>query len=432
MASIFPDIIRYRRTEASKNRLIAAFFTVQIIGFCIYMAASASSDRGKTMHTALLSLQTMVLLFYGTVRTSTSISAEKNDRTWDFQRLTPLTSWEIAIGKLIGAPIFAYFIFAVSLGWSLFALANSPGLIILDVVRQYAVLLSNSFLFLNLGLLMSAYSEGTKSNTIGTGGAVVALYGFSSIIPLVFYKNRAENSFSFFNIPFPTQDFMILSAVAFGMWAFFGAKWRIGADLLESKKFWRLPAFLLFLTWYNIGIQYGAGSYERALMFSSVFALVCSCMKSEGLDYWRRWRTLPGDELLNQVPLWIAALGTVGLVAVACAGAALLGEKMNEKLLQMSLMVPLFLGRDLFFLQWCRLTKSRRPEMMAITYIGLAYVLPGIVLSSMKSAEMLYLFLPVPITNANLFSMALPAGLQALVMGVLLKATLSKQLNASN
>jgi len=120
-----PEIIRYVRSEARRGRLVTGLITANLIALAIYLMATQSEDLGERLVTILLMVQGALLLVYGTVRTTASVLAERAERTWDFQRLTPLSSWELTWGKLIGAPIFPYFLLLSLLPWVVFGVSLS-------------------------------------------------------------------------------------------------------------------------------------------------------------------------------------------------------------------------------------------------------------------------------------------------------------------
>ena len=103
---------------------------------------------------------------------------------------------------------------------------------------------------------------------------------------------------------------------------------------------------------------------------------------------------------------------------VAMAALYIAGPKHELRMFCSLIGMPLFLLRDLMFIQWCRFTKSRRPEVMALTYLFLSYVLPWIVFVSTKNAEQAYLFGPFYGKSAALWHVA-PAVFQAAVMSMI-------------
>ncbi len=61
----------------------------------------------------VLYLQVGILLIGGGIFCLQSVHREKELNTFDYQRVTRLTSFELAIGKLFGAPILLYFVVLV-------------------------------------------------------------------------------------------------------------------------------------------------------------------------------------------------------------------------------------------------------------------------------------------------------------------------------
>ena len=96
------------------------------------------------------------------------------------------------------------------------------------------------------------------------------------------------------------------------------------------------------------------------------------------------------------------------------------------------LILPLFLLRDLMFLQWCRFSASRRPEMMALACLALAYVLPMIILLPTKMTGLVTAF--VPYANDGLGAAANLAGplAQVLIMGYILRGKIKAALAERN
>ncbi|PIU19160.1 MAG: hypothetical protein COT18_08925, partial [Elusimicrobia bacterium CG08_land_8_20_14_0_20_59_10] len=82
--------------------------------------------------------------------------------------------------------------------------------------------------------------------------------------------------------------------------------------------------------------------------------------------------------------------------------------------------LPLFLLRDMMFLQWCRFSASRRPEMMALIYIALAYALPGLILGPAGLKAALPYFLPYVGEGIGAAANLAGALAQALIMGFFL------------
>ncbi len=421
----FPDLYRYLRSEANPTRLIAGFVTTNLICLSSLAAMSQVKDPWGSLFRTVMGLQLILLLTYGVLRTTTSILQERSNRTWDFQRLTPLTSFEITFGKLLGAPIFAYFLFLVMMPWAVLATSYSTRTPWLALWQAYRLPLSLVFLCLNLGLLFSAHSLGNRQGRSAISFVTVAALwtGLPILISVIFGGIHGSNhwlakeTLSFYGLSVSVQRFATLSSLIFGGWAFAGARWRIGEDLLEGRRFWRFPAFLLFLAWYLFGIEGGAGLFKQpqprpiiTLGYVTFFVYVAAFLWGERTDYWRRWLRLTSSRM-NNTPVWVAGYATL----LAVAGLLLLIGPRSRVLV----LLPVFCGRDLLFLQWCRFTRSQRAEMMAFIYLVLAYVLPPMLLAPFKLSALVCLYSPIPVGGAggiSLLQNLLPGLLEAGVM----------------
>jgi hypothetical protein len=259
--------------------------------------------------------------------------------------------------------------------------------------------------------MVSSYAENNIGGASpGTAGALLGFMGLQFGLSL-FGTRAGLRDVHFYGVALSWRAFVVLSAAAYGAWALAAAKWRIGRDLLEPRRFLRLPAFLTFLVFYQAGFT--SGLVPHNLMLPAFFAYFAAVMNSERLEHWKKWLGQSGTAWWDGMPAWLEAAGTCALLAVAAAasGDALpsaAGVLSRYPLLQVS-----FLVRDLCFLQWCRFTSSRRPEIMALVYIALAYALPGFLLGAFKVHGAWHLFYPLPEDGVGAAANLAPALLQA-------------------
>jgi hypothetical protein len=406
----FPEIARYWMSEMRPTRLALGAATSLVVAGCLYVSAGVSKNPAEFFFNAVIGLQLVLLLGYGTSRTTASVMTERVERTWDLQRLTPLSSGQLAFGKLIGAPLFALFLTATLVPWAFMTCVTSPKLSAALFFKDYALVAAGGLLWLSLGLLVSAYSDTTVAGaSSGTAGALMGFLGVQCTFPLL--RQTGRHATIYFGGAVDTSLFLALSALAFGAWAFFAAKWRIGKDLLEPRKFWRLPAFLVFLWAYQTGLP--GRSIYAAVILPCFFCYFAGVLNSETAEHWKKWLRGGYRSRLDHVPTWIVAAGTCLLLAAAITAWG--GDAQNDwgglarryPVIQAS-----FVARDLAFLQWCRFTRSKRPELLALVYLGLAYALPAMLLAA-KAPALLFLFYPMPDRDLNPLLNVLPGLFQA-------------------
>ncbi len=420
-----PEIIRYLRSEARPGRLVTGLITANLSALAIFLMATQSEDLGERLVTILLLVQGALLLVYGTVRTTASVLAERAERTWDFQRLTPLSSWEFTFGKLIGAPIFPYFLLLSLLPWVVFGVSLSAAVSWGELLVSYFKLLGIGFAVLSLGLLFSAYHDRDSRTTSTTaGGAILGFFGFQYLLAL----EGASSIVSFYRWQIPLDLFAPASAAAFGLWFLAGAKWRIGEDLQEPNHFWRFPAFLLFTYVFFLGLirapVWNDGHYLLLLGVPMVAVYGAALGSPFGPHELRRWYLCQTFlDKLNQTPSW--AKGLAALFGLALLS-SLLGSPSESASSQLLILLPSFAARDLAFVQWCKLGPFRRPGLVAVIYLTLVYSLPSLVLTGFGVDNGLFLFAPVPQAGTTLFLVVLPGLGQAAVMTALLGARIRK------
>ena len=411
-----PEIIRYCRLEAKPARLMAGFITAQVVAFSVYLIATQGSDPGKQLAQQILWLQAVILGGYAAVRSVASVVEERAAKTWDFQRLTPLTSWDLAWGKFAGAPIFAYFLTAVLTPWAIFGTAVARDFSWAQLWDWSAILIAGSFGSIAVGLFVSSYTDTTKGRQ-GNLGIFLTIWFLAHLFTALARQGKIVHFYGWDVFP---RYFYSLTAAVFGFWALAGATWRIGQDLQEGEAFWRLPAFMVFLSWYMLGIEELTKPWGAAylLWIPAMLLYAASLWTRYGHDDVRRWQlAATSRQALDRAPIWLIGLATLILLALATASRiAFQGEASLRSLV----LIPTFAARDLMFLQWCRLGRSRRPETMALAYWALAYVVPAAILGAFQATRYICWFAP----NANMQVDAtwnlLPPLLEAAVMKVAL------------
>jgi hypothetical protein len=385
----------------------------------VTLPAKAEKDA---LYRGAVTAQALILLVYGATRASGAVRTERQEKTWDLQRLTPLTSFEIAFGKGIGAPLFAYFLAALMLPWVLAGYAISRGAFSPAVLLwDQACLIAVAFLTISTGLLISSHTVEKLSKPIteifGSLIGFFAAYNFLLIFSSEHYKSN--DLVAYWGRDLHGHAWMTLGAFLFGLWAFMGAKWRIGRDLLEGGRLWHVPAFMAFLLIYQSGLD-NLEIYLTAPVLA-IFVYLAALLNSEGLEQWREWIS-GGKFFCNRMPVLVnASLSYVLLAAFTVGSGLAYGARDGHEYWRYPLLQSCFLLRDCAFLQLCRLSRTRRPEIIALIFIGLSYVLPFIVLNSSDKESLFYLFMPFAESSAGAFVNLLPGLLQcAAMLGIFL------------
>lgn len=421
----FPELARYAASELRARRLAFGAGMAALAGLCFFIMALGRDNPGKALFDYVLWAQAAVLLGYGTARAASSVMNERQEGTWDLQRLTPLSPEQLAVGKLLGAPLYAFFLAAMLQPWAFLAAALRGAPEPWSWGAAYLSLGSAAFLFLSVGLVVSAYSNEALERGSTATGVLLGILSFQAFTPVILAGGRSQ-VFSFHGLPLPWPVLWAFTAASLGAWAFLAARWRIGKDLLLGPKWWRLPAFLAFVTWYQLG--WSGMSTRLSVLAPAILVYMASILNGVSLDYWRQWlREAKGPEFLHRAPLWI-----VGVAAFACLAvvATLMPSALgpDAALRPYPLMQALFLVRDLCFLQWMRLGGHRRPEVVGLACLAAAYGFPALVVGMLDVPAWRSVYVPVPYAEAGWLLNLLPGLVQASASGWLLASRIRRGL----
>jgi hypothetical protein len=408
-----PEIEKCWMTEMRPSKLYLGAATILVMTVCLWAAGSAGTDGGEFLFQCAFGLQVALILGYGTSKTTASVMVERAERTWDLQRLTPLSARQLAFGKLLGAPIYAYYLALMLVPAVLIGACTAHSPVIAALPMRYLILFCSGFLWLSLGLLVSAYSDQSVAGaSSGTAGALMGFLGLQLTIAM---SIEHQDPLSFYGLSLDRRFFLAISAFLFGVWALLAAQWRIGKDLLEPRRFWRIPAFLAFVFFYQTG--FNDRSAHLAMILPIYFSYFAGILNSERGEHWKKWLASSGSGFWDRTPAWISA----SAACVVLAGlATLVPSPPKEQWLMPIGRYPLigcaFAIRDLAFLQLCRFSKSKNPEVMALVFIALAYFLPAIVMGPFNSKLLVPFFLPLPVSEHSAIGNLLPGAIEAAVM----------------
>ncbi len=158
-----PEFLRNARAQLRPGKVAATACICAALSIVIGYATSHQNEKqlatgpfgwGIQVLEITFWLQALMLAAGGGIACINSIYREKEQNTFDYQRVTRMTPLELALGKLFGAPVFTYFVFLCLMPLAVFGavMGKRP---FLTVVAAYAVLLVASLAVHTLALLIS-------------------------------------------------------------------------------------------------------------------------------------------------------------------------------------------------------------------------------------------------------------------------------------
>jgi hypothetical protein len=367
----------------------------------------------------LMFMQFGVLTFWSLLSCTQGISRERERNTWDFQRTTRLAPSELLVGKLLGEPVLAYFIFLCALPVTFVTgiVGRVPLLKILlaDFVTVIAAL------FIGIaGLWVSSLFE-SKSRGIGliAGLAIYGMFlgctgmadspfgglaGFSPLttfLPLVGRIPAALRPM-LFGGRVPWMLMTILLYVTFGAWLVLMLVRNLKKDVNEMRllSHWQAVGCCAFLNF----VLYALLDPTRGNAFSTAADFVSFMVLINGIIFFFLGvAMLSTSERIDPESLLSARSFLSGnglqwpwLMISAVVSYLLLiwglymwkgqigfdGHLMAWGAVSM-LIVLVFIIRDVLFIQWCKLTRLRSPLVKGVLFLGLYYVGAAVLYSVM-------------------------------------------------
>jgi hypothetical protein len=178
--------------------MVALLITVILAGFLYFSFRTGFRYRGQ-MEVAdaeratlipLLVLQALILFFLGTGNVAGGITAEADEGTLDYQRLSPLTPLTKVLGYLLGLPIREWCMFAATLPFTAWALWKGE-VAASAWVPIYLGLLSSALLYHLTGLVMGTV---VKNRRWAFLFSIIVIFLLYTVIPqaakfgLVYFK----------------------------------------------------------------------------------------------------------------------------------------------------------------------------------------------------------------------------------------------------
>jgi hypothetical protein len=433
-----PEFLRYSRSQLRTNKMIAAAIVCVAlsltIGFSIlhsggsqYQSRSREESGNVLLMTAFL-LQTLALAIGGGIACLNSIYTEKEQNTFDYQRITRLSAVEMTLGKLFGAPILMYFICLCLTPLTIYAAIvahTKPTL----VLAGYVVLLVASLTFHTLTLLLSLVTvKGSQVSSIllallvlwvasiDFGGGYLRLHTLGPFEAQQIATAKTWETITTINLPNgkayvvdqfadvffgqPVHHFPVLVSIdlILALWFLLAVVRNIKKDPQQYEayspvQFLLFALFLnfLFVGFYNrswaspVDAQSIFLTFDLAIFTFLGIALLRNRERMRGLA---RITRQPAMELWNTLwPAPVLAIGTIlaGLLIVtglsyshSPSGNWSLGFAVLR-----ALVFVLWVVSNLQFLQLMNLRQGKHPLVMAVLYLSVYYVCASVLFTAM-------------------------------------------------
>ena len=435
-----PEFIRHCRSELRRSRMTTVALVVLFVCGLTILASwaaetsmrhsfgtpvdyssgpSISAATARRSYSPLMFLQFGVLTFWSLLSCTQGISRERERNTWDFQRTTRLAPSELLVGKVLGEPVLAYFIFLCVLPVTLVTgiIGHVPVLNILsaDFVTLIAALFIGiaglwvSSLFENksrgIALIAGLAIYGIFLGSIGLADSPFSgLAGFSPLTTFLPLLGRVPSVLHpmLFGGRVPWLLMTVLLYITFGAWLVLMLVRNLKKDVNEMRllSHWQAVGCCAFLNF----VLYAVLDPTRGNPFPSAPDFVSFMVLINGIIFFFLGvAMLSTSERIDPESLLSARAFFSGnglqwpwLIISAAVSYLLLiwGLYMWKDQIGFDghliawgavcmLIVLVFIIRDVLFIQWCKLTRLRSPLVKGVLFLGLYYVGAAVLYSVM-------------------------------------------------
>lgn len=329
-----------------KRNLWLSFSMPRLIGMpailaLIFLAVGMNVELSKLGSTAA-TLFVGIVWLWGTKNAAAAISDEQRDHTWDQQRMSALSPWEMTWGKLFGATLFNWYGGALCLLMLLVAeLPSNPSSAISKALSMIAIglLLHGTALVINLQLGQSNLAQ-NRRGSFNLLLAIPALFMMPNLLEI------SDSPIIWWDRSFMPLQFQLLAGTFFAICSIFAA-WRLMQNALQVRTLpWAWPLFACLLAVFLAGFKHEQFAM-LGLIISSGMTYAMLFAEPNGYTVWQRIITRiqskNGHGALINLPLWPTTLLLSFAFALLASGSGV-GE--FSKLSSSPLTIALILLRD--------------------------------------------------------------------------------------
>lgn len=253
-----PEFRRNLWLELSTHRLIALPVIVGMVLWLSYLTKTAD-----VMLTITNGALFFLLVIWGSRMSANTLTEEIEGRTWETQRLMPISAWQMTLGKLFGSTIYAWYgcawCVAFNVAIALVFKVDLSYLALLNLILLGALTQALAFYFSLLQHRLTPEQKRFKLFFSQFSALLIAflMLTWVSIIPTTSSAGFvAGGGIAWYKYTFPIQNFMCVSLLSFLAWAVVGASRLLSSELQCKPTPWVWPLFVIYVVAYVLGFAF--------------------------------------------------------------------------------------------------------------------------------------------------------------------------------
>jgi hypothetical protein len=395
-----PELLRNIWLELTTRRLIAMPLVLGAL-LLLWSSESFISDLAGTFYF-------IITILWGTRQAADAVASEVTESTWDWQRLSTLSAWQLTWGKLIGATLFTWYGAVICLGVRFGAMLEDHDPV--TVIYGTLYLIGAALMAQTASFLLGLQSVRLRGHRTRVGTLVSQIIGiavgytalrYAGMVPGAeihwLASEAGDAQIEWWGIPVTASIMASIGIAAFLAWTLLGAQRLMMRELSYRTRPWAWPAFVLFTCAFMAGFPPSVEEPSAGFVSFEIAArLAIAAVTSAGLTYaalfWddkdpvmfrrlirlyeaQRWR-----EFLSYTPTWLVSLAITAILAVLLLIVGGSGKVGGVTLWAAIVGSLLFMARDIALNLYFWLSPNPvRANLITVIMLGLLYVvLPGL------------------------------------------------------
>lgn len=400
-----PELQRNLWLELSPYRLAGMPLILAAVLYLGYV--SDDYTFGGRVASVSIGLYFIISLIWGTKLAAETIMNEIRDHTWDGQRMSSLSPWELTTGKLFGSTAYSWYgaLFCLAAYW---LAADDAG----RATRTALALLLTGLLAHTVSLLASLLALQKERRYNRSQTAMLLLFGIVIAGPFFSLVLGRSSTVTWFGASYDNHDFLLVSLGAYAAWGVTGVNRLMRLELQMKNLPWYWYGFVLFLMVHLAGFSHGSNHGGDHLMALASPAPLTAYFVAMGSVYFMAFmerkdflslqgllRLVESGEsrrLLERAPRWLLTLPLVMLAGLFLLLTTRNGTAGDAFTLAAYVSASfLFLLRDLGIIVFCNLgRKTKRADVLAFITLALLHGVFPATLTAMKLKHATLLFWP--------------------------------------
>lgn len=253
-----PELAKNIWLELSPQRLVTMPAILLLFVFLIFSLNSSEDNPWETVHFFSFYGFIFIGILWGMKTSSDAILDEYNDKTWDWQKMSSIGPWKLALGKLIGSTIYNWY--GALICWGLFMYSatytDQPNSELKTGFLLVTIMIGLHGLMILIALQLIRRTNAStkiKSNRIFLTGLLFAGVLSSIFSYLTFFDNGSNIQLTWYGLTIPTLDFLLFSSVVYTLWILAG----LYRSMRTELQFTDPPSWWIFFLIFHFIFQYG-------------------------------------------------------------------------------------------------------------------------------------------------------------------------------